>query len=99
MYSTNVCKNLIGLAYWMLGYGFTFGEGMVNPYIGVGDYFFDPEREEQLSIEESAKKRECNAHIDRLDRTLQRTSADEIDVDFHKIIEALNGRKDRFKVV
>uniref|UniRef100_A0A158P7K7 Ammonium_transp domain-containing protein n=1 Tax=Angiostrongylus cantonensis TaxID=6313 RepID=A0A158P7K7_ANGCA len=41
-----------GLAYWMLGYGFTFGQKLANPFIGVGDYFFDPEREHELSIEE-----------------------------------------------
>ncbi|VDM61562.1 unnamed protein product [Angiostrongylus costaricensis] len=41
-----------GLAYWMLGYGFTFGQKLANPFIGVGDYFFDPEREDELSIEE-----------------------------------------------
>ncbi|VDM76651.1 unnamed protein product, partial [Strongylus vulgaris] len=35
-----------GLAYWMFGYGFTFGERYVNPFVGVGDYFFDPERED-----------------------------------------------------
>lgn len=29
----------------MFGYGFTFGESFINPFIGVGDYFFDPERE------------------------------------------------------
>ncbi|KAK6747865.1 hypothetical protein RB195_000826 [Necator americanus] len=44
-------KNVIdvifgGLAYWMFGYGFTFGESNTNPFIGVGDYFFDPERED-----------------------------------------------------
>ncbi|ETN80713.1 hypothetical protein NECAME_08995 [Necator americanus] len=30
----------------MFGYGFTFGESNTNPFIGVGDYFFDPERED-----------------------------------------------------
>lgn len=38
-----------GLAYWMFGYGFTFGELVENPYIGVGDYFFDPDREENVT--------------------------------------------------
>ncbi|KAK6039014.1 hypothetical protein COOONC_23481 [Cooperia oncophora] len=38
-----------GLAYWMFGYGFTFGQTLTNPFIGIGDYFFDPEREEQLT--------------------------------------------------
>uniref|UniRef100_A0A183G840 Ammonium_transp domain-containing protein n=1 Tax=Heligmosomoides polygyrus TaxID=6339 RepID=A0A183G840_HELPZ len=37
------------LAYWMFGYGFTFGELVENPYIGVGDYFFDPDREENVT--------------------------------------------------
>ncbi|VDN37748.1 unnamed protein product, partial [Cylicostephanus goldi] len=37
---------LSGLAYWMFGYGFTFGDRFANPYIGVGDYFFDPERDD-----------------------------------------------------
>nr|CDJ84727.1 Ammonium transporter domain containing protein [Haemonchus contortus] len=41
-----------GLAYWMFGYGFTFGQRLVNPFIGVGDYFFDPEREGQMSTDE-----------------------------------------------
>ncbi|CAJ0603316.1 unnamed protein product [Cylicocyclus nassatus] len=36
-----------GLAYWMFGYGFTFGDRFANPYIGVGDYFFDPERDDK----------------------------------------------------
>ncbi|RCN50417.1 ammonium transporter [Ancylostoma caninum] len=30
----------------MFGYGFTFGEKFINPFIGIGDYFFDPERED-----------------------------------------------------
>ncbi|KAL6740099.1 hypothetical protein Aduo_013486 [Ancylostoma duodenale] len=38
-----------GLAYWMFGYGFTFGEKFINPFIGIGDYFFDPEREDGSS--------------------------------------------------
>ncbi|WKY04422.1 hypothetical protein Q1695_005430 [Nippostrongylus brasiliensis] len=40
-----------GLAYWMFGYGFTFGQTYANPFIGVGDYFFDPEREHELSAD------------------------------------------------
>ncbi|KAK5965615.1 Ammonium transporter [Trichostrongylus colubriformis] len=40
-----------GLAYWMFGYGFTFGEWLANPFIGIGDYFFDPEREEPMSTD------------------------------------------------
>ena len=42
-------KNVIdvifgGLAYWTFGFGFSFGssENHTNPFIGVGDYFFDP---------------------------------------------------------
>ncbi|KIH62301.1 hypothetical protein ANCDUO_07416 [Ancylostoma duodenale] len=33
----------------MFGYGFTFGEKFINPFIGIGDYFFDPEREDGSS--------------------------------------------------
>ncbi|VDO07730.1 unnamed protein product [Haemonchus placei] len=36
----------------MFGYGFTFGQRLVNPFIGVGDYFFDPEREGQMSTDQ-----------------------------------------------
>uniref|UniRef100_A0A9J2Q1B7 Ammonium transporter AmtB-like domain-containing protein n=1 Tax=Ascaris lumbricoides TaxID=6252 RepID=A0A9J2Q1B7_ASCLU len=41
-------KNVIdvifgGLSYWMFGFGFTFGEKWPNPFIGFGNFFFDPE--------------------------------------------------------
>ncbi|PAV70652.1 hypothetical protein WR25_02053 [Diploscapter pachys] len=36
-----------GLAYWMFGFGLSFGNSnFSNPYVGVGSFFFDPEREE-----------------------------------------------------
>ncbi|CAI4226828.1 unnamed protein product [Auanema sp. JU1783] len=48
-------KNVIdmifgGLAYWMFGFGFTFGSAEACPYLGIGDYFFDPERNGQSSL-------------------------------------------------
>ncbi|CAL2040812.1 unnamed protein product [Caenorhabditis brenneri] len=35
-----------GLAYWMFGYGLTFGDSKhrLGQYFGFGDFFFDPER-------------------------------------------------------
>ncbi|CAI4224046.1 unnamed protein product [Auanema sp. JU1783] len=43
-------KNIVyvvfgGLSYWMFGYGLSFGssEALANPYVGIGDFFFDPE--------------------------------------------------------
>uniref|UniRef100_A0A1I7WF03 Ammonium_transp domain-containing protein n=1 Tax=Heterorhabditis bacteriophora TaxID=37862 RepID=A0A1I7WF03_HETBA len=38
-----------GLAYWMFGFGFTFGSE--NPFLGMGDYFFDPERDDNTPLE------------------------------------------------
>uniref|UniRef100_A0A1I7X6B6 Thioredoxin domain-containing protein n=1 Tax=Heterorhabditis bacteriophora TaxID=37862 RepID=A0A1I7X6B6_HETBA len=44
--------NDLGLAYWMFGFGFTFGKNKEygNPFIGVGDYFFDPIDSEELTV-------------------------------------------------
>ncbi|CAB3409844.1 unnamed protein product [Caenorhabditis bovis] len=42
-----------GLAYWMFGYGFTFGslQHSMSRYIGLGDFFFDPERGDDYTNE------------------------------------------------
>lgn len=33
-----------GISYWMLGYGFSFGDGSgTNGFCGVGKFFIDPE--------------------------------------------------------
>ncbi|CAI5447253.1 unnamed protein product [Caenorhabditis angaria] len=42
-----------GLAYWMFGYGFTFGSSKhrFGQYIGYSHFFFDPEREDEESLD------------------------------------------------
>uniref|UniRef100_A0A914HMX2 Ammonium transporter n=1 Tax=Globodera rostochiensis TaxID=31243 RepID=A0A914HMX2_GLORO len=47
-------KNIVdvvfgGLCYWMFGFGFTFGTMYRNPVIGIGHFFYDPDREGQPS--------------------------------------------------
>ncbi|KAL3101184.1 hypothetical protein niasHS_001644 [Heterodera schachtii] len=47
-------KNIVdvvfgGLSYWMFGFGFTFGPLYPNPFIGIGYFFYDPDRDGQPS--------------------------------------------------
>ncbi|KAF7640231.1 Ammonium transporter [Meloidogyne graminicola] len=38
-----------GLSYWMFGFGFTYGKDFPNPYIGIGNFFYNPDDKGQPS--------------------------------------------------
>ncbi|KAL7076846.1 hypothetical protein ACQ4LE_004116 [Meloidogyne hapla] len=47
-------KNIVdvvfgGLSYWMFGFGFTYGKDFPNPYIGIGNFFYNPDEVGQPS--------------------------------------------------